>query len=147
MQTFIAVLVTAILLATPKLAVACTLFPDDPSTVFRNYDSIFLAHPLEISPSPDEIEQLKENVSYQQTVTWHVIRSWKGRFTDGDTFVTVRKIDRSDPCSGWGVTRGYEPKIFHSLVDSSPHAYDAFPVDIAILQLNALKEEYERTGE
>ncbi len=147
MQTFIAVLVTAILLTTPKLAVACTIFPDDPSTVFRNYDSVFLAHPLEISPGPDELGQLKESVSYQQTVTWRVTRSWKGRFADGDTFVTVRKIDQSDPCSGWGVTRGYEPKIFHSLVGSSPHTYDAFPMDIAILQLNALEEEHERTGE
>jgi len=142
MRNLIAPLVTALLLATPNLVLACVIFPHEPSHVFKYSDSLVLAQPLEISPAPDEAGRLKGESSYQQTVTWRVLKTWKGSLAEGDTFRTELKISRSDPCSGWGVVRDYEAKILHSMEGSSLELYYAVHVDSVAPQLDALKKDW-----
>ncbi|TWT22408.1 hypothetical protein FQY83_05095 [Luteimonas marina] len=142
MPNLIAPLVTALLLAVSKPALACSIFPEDPARIFKDSDSVVLAEPLEISPGAEEIERPKENYSYQQTVTWQVIKVWKGNFTIGETFATTSWISTSDPCSGWNVVRDHQPQILRSVADSSFQLYYAAPVAWASPQLDALKEDH-----
>ena len=143
MSNFISLLATALLLSTPNLALACSIFPAEPREVFETSDSLVLAHPTEISPTPEEAKQLQWHYSYQQIVTWKVDKSWKGSLTDGETFVTEWRINSRDPCSGWGLIRDYQPKILRSVAGSSFQLYIAAPVDWAAPQLDALKEAHD----
>jgi len=147
MRTVIAILVTAtFLLLTPRVA-ACTIFWDDrPDDILQKSDAVFLAYPLKISPDPDELRQLRADAFFQQTVTWRVVRSWKGNLSAGDTVVTVRSIDRSDPCSGWNATTIYDPIILYSSGDASPAVLRGLSVEDATLQLDNLVLR-QRVGE
>jgi len=147
MRTTIAMLVTAALLMTTQRAAACTIFWDDrPDTIFQKSDSVFLAYPLKISPDPDEIQQLRPDAFFQQTVIWRVVRSWKGNLSAGDTVVTVRSIDRMDACSGWSVTTRYDPRILYSSGDASPAVIQGLSLEDATLQLNRLVRRRQGVG-
>ena len=143
MPNIIAPLVTALLLATSKSALACSIFPEEPALIFKNSDAVVLAEPLEISPRPEEIEWPKEDYSYQQTVIWRIVKVWKGNFTIGETFATTSRIGASDPCSGWDVIRDHQPNILRSVAGSSFQLYYAAPVTWAAPQLDALKEDHD----
>ena len=104
MPKFIASLAATLLLTLSGPAHACAIVPASPEEIFGDYRSVFLARPLAMSPSPEEIERLAKNAPYQQTVIWQVVRVWKGDHRAGDTFVTTGGFDSSQSCSGWGVT-------------------------------------------
>ena len=141
MPKLIALLVTSLLLATSSFASACSLRENEPSYIFQNSDSLVLARPLKISPDPAETEPLKGNYSYSQSVIWQIVSSWKGSRMDGETFIDTSRIDTQDPCSGWGVIRDYQPRIFYSIAGSYFHLYYVAPVGRVVPQLDALKEE------
>lgn len=132
-------LTVTVLLALSGVAQACALHPDSPEEIFKNYGSVFLARPLAMSPSPEEIEQLPTNARYQQTVIWQVVSVWKGDQSAGDTFVQVGRLDSRDPCSGWGITRSYEPQIFSLVAESTFHQHYGLGAAYAAAQFDALK--------
>ena len=136
-------LVTALFLAASKSTLACSIIPEEPASIFRKSDSVVLAEPLEISPRPEEVERPKESYSYQQTVTWRVVRVWKGNSRIGETFATTARISASDPCSGWDVIHDHQPRIFLSVAESSFQLYYAVSAAAAAPQLDALKEAHD----
>ena len=141
MPKFIVSLVTSVLVTLSAAAQACALIPDSPEEIFKNYGSIFLARPLAMSPSPEEIERLPTKEPYQQTVIWQVVRVWKGDHKPGDTFVRFGRFDSRDPCSGWGITRTYEPQIFSLVAESMVHQHHGLGATHAAVQFDALKRD------
>lgn len=139
MPKFAVLLATALLLTLSSAAQACALIPDSPEEIFENYGSVFLARPLAMSPSPEEIERLPTSAPYQQTVIWQVVRVWKGEHRVGDTFVQTGRFDSRDPCSGWGITWGDEPQIFSLVSESTFSQHYGLPAAQAALQFDALK--------
>ena len=146
MPKFIASLLTAVLLTTSKLVLACSLFPEEPSVVFNYSESLVLAEPIEISPDPKDIGKVEGHYFFEQTVTWRVLKVWKGSLRDGETFVTTSKYDTMSPCSGWGIIHRYSPNILHSSADSSLGLYIAAHIDTAVPVFNTLKDEAEGAG-
>src|SRR5690606_3936475 len=147
MPNFIALLFTALLLATSGSVLACSIFPNEPAYVLESSESVVLAEPLEISPSPEEIGGYKGNFSYLQTVTWRIVKVWKGSFASGETVSTTARISTSEPCSGWDAVLDYQPKILHSAAHHSFRLYYAATVDWAAPQLDALRKEHDKFGE
>ena len=115
--------------------------------MLESSESVVLAKPLEISPSPEEIGGYKGNFSYLQTVTWRIVKVWKGSFASGETVSTTARISTSEPCSGWDAVLDYQPKILHSAADHSFRLYYAATVDWAAPQLDALRKEHDKFGE
>ena len=144
MPKFIVSLAIAVLLTLSGAAQACALFPDSPEEIFKNHGSVFLARPLAMSPSPEEIERLPTSAPYQQTAIWQVVRVWKGDHRAGDTFVQFGRFDSRDPCSGWGITRSYEPQIFSLVAGSTFHQHYGLEAAHAAPQFDALKH-HERS--
>ena len=147
MPNFIALLVTALLLAMPGSALACTILPDEPARIFQGSDSIVLAEPVEISTNPEEAGRYQNVHSYQQTVVWKVVKAWKGTSSAGERFATTARISTGDPCSAWDVIRDYQPRILRSVADGSFQLYHADPLSWAAPQLDALREEHDPSGE
>ena len=141
MPKFTVFLVTTVLLTLSGAAQACSLIPGSPEEIFKNYGSIFLARPLAMSPSPQEIKRLSTSAPYQQTVIWQVVRVWKGDHKTGDTFVQLGRFDSRDPCSGWGITLSYEPQIFSLLAESTFHQHYGLGAAHAAPQFDALKHD------
>jgi len=139
MPKFIVSLAAGVLLTLSGAAQACALSPDSPEEIFKSYGSVFLARPLAMSPGPEEIERLPTNAQYQQTVIWQVVTVWKGEQSAGDTFVQIGRIDSRDPCSGWGITRSYEPQIFSLVAGSTFHQHYGLGAAYAAPQFDALK--------
>jgi len=145
MPKFIVSLTASVLLTLSGAAQACSIFPDSPEKIFKNYGSVFLARPLAMSPSPEEMERLPTNAPYQQTVIWQVVTVWKGDQSAGDTFVQVGRIDSRDSCSGWGITGSYEPKIFSLVGESTFHQHYGLGAAYAAPQFDALKDRESST--
>ena len=122
MTKIIVSFVTTLLLALAGTAQACAVIPDSPADIFKKYESLFLARPLAMSPSPEEIERMPTGTSYQQTVIWQVVKVWKGVHKSGDTFVQVGRF-HPGPCSGWAITLGYEPQVFSLVGESVTHQH------------------------
>ena len=141
MTKLIISLATTLLLTLSGPAQACTIFPASPEEIFKNYGSLFLARPLAMSPSPEEIERLPTNAPYQQTVIWQVVRVWKGDHRAGDTFVATGGFDSSEPCSGWGITWSYDPQIFSLVAGSTFHQHYGLSAVHAAPQFDALKQD------
>ena len=141
MPKFIVSLATTLLLTLSDPVQACALFPGSPEEIFKNNESVVLARPLAMSPSPEEIERLPTSAPYQQTAIWQVVRVWKGDHRAGDTFVQFGRFDSRDPCSGWGITRSYEPQIFSLVAGSTFHQHYGLGAAHAALQFDALKHD------
>lgn len=145
MPKFIGSVATTLLLTLSGPTQACALFPGSPEEIYKHNDSVILARPLAMSPRAEEVERLTTNVPYQQTVIWQVVRVWKGDHRAGDTFVATGGFDASDPCSGWGVTRSYEPRLFYSVAGSTLQQYHGVSVARTAPRFDALKLEDSAT--
>lgn len=141
MPKFQAVGWVLLLLSTPACVHACSLIPPDAEEVFTRSDSVVLARPIDITPTPSETRKDGDEESYSQNVTWQVLYRWKGSFTQDDRFVTTNMIHRRDPCAGWDVIRDYQPRLVYSSGESPFASYYSIELSGALQFLRLLQEK------
>ena len=106
-------------------ALACSIFIAPPNEQFEQSQAVVFAVPKAISFHPREASKRTYKGSFQQTILWEVLISWKGKYKRGMTFTTRRSFD-AEPLCGSGsphyfretsvlYLRGQEPySKFHS---------------------------------
>ena len=135
-------LLLRVLLSVPgPRAYACSMVMPDADAYFRQSGLVVMALPVEISPSPEDRKLRTSREPYAQVVKWQVLYRWKGNVASDTQITTSRRINPDDPCVGWDLISGYEPRLIYASGEDPYTSYYTVRVSGAHFFLQSLQHQ------